>query len=157
MAKIKISLVSLCLILCGLGCSDPGVVYQKSFELSDQGWDQNTHLEDTWIIGAETEQPSLVLTINFIPEFSYQNIYLTAGIQQNATHLWSDTFSIQLANPQGGGWLGRNQGDLISVSDTIPLSTTWMSGDEIKYRINQFSREEVLQGTRTVEVKILAE
>ena len=74
MAKIKISLVSLFLVLCGLGCSDPGIVYHKSFELPDEGWNQTANLEDTWIIETETEQPSPVLPINFIPEFSYQNL-----------------------------------------------------------------------------------
>lgn len=157
MVKIEISLVSLFLVFCGLGCSDPGIVYQKSFELPDQGWDQTANLEDTWIVEEEVVQPSLVLTINFIPEFSYQNLYLSTGMQQNASKLVSDTFSIQLANPRGGGWLERNQGETISVSDTLPLGTTWMAGDEIKYQIGQFSREEVLQGIREVTVKVLAE
>lgn len=149
--------MSLCLVLLGFGCSDPGIVYQKSFELPDQGWDQNTYLKDTWIVDDDTDEPALVLTIHFLPEFGFQNLYLTADLQHNNVNLLNDTFSIQLAKPRGGGWLGRNQGDNISVGDTIPLSTTWVSGDEIKYQINQFSREEVLQGIRKVELKVLEE
>lgn len=146
-------------ITCILGvvtsCSDPGMVYHHTFQLNETGWDREAELSDLWIADQDLTQPSLVLQVNFSPEFGYQNLYMTADISKNSTPVFSDTFSIQLANSRAGGWLGVQRNDQISVLDTIPLGTTWMQGDEIEIQLGQFSREELLKGIHEIEVSIL--
>lgn len=136
------------------GCGDSNSVYQKSIDLPDTGWTRGNTLEDSWQANETVENAPIILGIAHTPDFGYQNLYFTGHLHQNDKTIWSDTFSVQLARPHGGGWLGQKEDDLLIVHDTLPLTISIKDGDEISWQIGQYSREEVLQGVRSVEVKV---
>ena len=137
------------------GCNDSNSVYQKSIDLPDSGWDRENTLEDSWQVTEPIDHAAVVLSITFSPDFGYQNLYLTGDVKLSDDAVFTDTFSVQLASPRVGRWLGHKNGELLVVNDTLPFRISLEIGDHFNYQISQYSREEVLQGIHTVELKVL--
>lgn len=138
-----------------LGCSDPATLYEQTFDLPDTGWSRSQVLEGSVNTNQDAESTKAVLHITFSPQFGYQNLYLTGNIQSGDQLLWSDTFSIQLSSTQAGEWRGRQEGDALIVTDTVAGPISWNRKDPFRFTFSQFSREDRLEGVRSVQVEFV--
>ena len=137
------------------GCYDSNEIYQKSIDLPETGWAREGILKDAWTTSESVESAPALLSIVHAADFGYQNIYLTGRFYKNNQVLWTDTFSVQLVRPQGGGWLGQKQGDELIMHDTLPFRLSMQEGDVFSWELGQYSREEDLGGVSEVRVQVL--
>ena len=155
MVRTKLWLTFLFLVVLPQACTESNVLYKGTYSIPSGEWQYINKLEGTWTQDDTLSTMHVVLDIEHDPEFAYQNLYLTGEFQKNDKTIWKDTFSIQLAKPNSGKWLGRQKEDRMVVSDTISYSLNLNPGQELYYQFSQFSREEVLQGIEEVHVTIL--
>ena len=137
-----------------LACTDPNSLYKESFIIPNNEWTKENNLEGSWIPEKSISGSAIILGITYTPEFGYQNLYLTGNVKKGSQILWEDTFSIQLAQPKGGQWLGKKQGDFLIYTDTLPYPLSLEKGEEIHYQFSQFSREDMLKGIKSVEIEV---
>lgn len=123
--------------------------------MPSQEWKVTNKVEGTWTQDDTLSALQVVLNISYTPDFAFQNLYISGEIQRGDLTLWKDTFSIQLAKPNSGQWLGRMEGNAIFISDTISDPISLSPGQRLSYQFSQFSRKEVLKGIDRVSVTIV--
>lgn len=155
MLRTKTGLLFGFLLTVTLACTDSNVVADQSFTLPDTGWPHTHVLEGSWTTTKAIPDGVVVLHIYHTAEYRYQNLYLTGTISHGEEMIQSDTFSIQLARPNSGRWLGKPKGETILVTDTLPYILALEPGVVYDYKISQFSREEVLKGIEEVEIQLI--
>ncbi len=155
MVKINWIWIASALFMISVGCSDPDIPYQRTFEIPGGRWAHDHILQDTWECVTDIYKPYIVFKIHFSSDFGYQNLYLRTQWTNNDAEIFADTFSIQLFDPTRGGWLGNQNGNNFVLSDTISIQDTWKAGDLISYQTIQFGREEQVRGISEVQIQLL--
>lgn len=153
MVRHKKRLLFFILLISNLACTDSDLLFKESFLIPENGWDRGNTLKGSWIADKSVSQSTLSVTITHSPGFGYENIYLTGKILKNNQIAWADTFSLQLAKSNAGQWLGTKQGDSWMLADTLSYSMALEKGEEIYFQFSQFSRDPLLKGIKSVEIK----
>ncbi len=155
MGRTKSGLRYIILLVINMSCSNSNTLYEKSFSIPDDGWSMDHKLESSWATEEPVSGKAVLIHVLHSSEFKYQNLYLTGKIEKGNQPLWADTFSIQLARPNSGEWLGQKLGDAWRVSDTIPFSVEMDQGEALHFEFSQFSRDGNLSGIEKVEVEVI--
>lgn len=155
MLRTKTGLLFGFLLAATMACTDSNVIEEQSFTLPESGWAHTNVLEGTWTTAKAIPSGAVVLNIYHTADYKYQNLYLTGTITRDGEAIQSDTFSVQLARPNNGRWLGKSQGESFFVTDTLPYDLSLKPGATYGFQFSQFSREDVLKGVEGVEVLLI--
>lgn len=139
-----------------MSCTRSNVLEHQSFTLPESGWERSHKLKGSWTTDKTTTDGTVVLRITHTPEFGYQNIYLTGMLNRDSEQVFSDTFSIQLARPNNGQWLGQSVGDLIQVIDTLPCNLSLNQNETFQFEISHHSRQANLKGIAEVTIQLVS-
>jgi gliding motility-associated lipoprotein GldH len=97
----------------------------------------------------------VLVDVRYAGTYQFQNIYLQYYLEDDEGMLYSkDLKNIQLFNAKTGIPLGGGLGDLYSIEKPILENHRFVKPGKYRFRIDQFMRQDTLQGILSVGIKV---
>jgi gliding motility-associated lipoprotein GldH len=135
-------------------CNDH-VLFQERKEIPDMIWNYSNPLEFSTQIAETDRLFDIYLDIEHTRDFSYGNLYTGLSVVSPGGDTTFTRISIDLADKMGQ-WLGTCKGTECSSQFLIADSYNFGKAGNNLLILEQYSREEDLQGIKSIELTIQA-
>ena len=131
----------------------PKVIFSDKQEIADR-WTYNSPVTFTYEIADTVKSYNLQLIVDHNKDFKYENLYINATTVFPDGKKITNPVSLQLTNPDGE-WIGNCFGDQCSLTIDILSGAFYKSAGKYSLEIEQYSRAEILEGIKAIELKII--
>ncbi|MDQ3142605.1 MAG: gliding motility lipoprotein GldH [Bacteroidota bacterium] len=140
-----------------LVCCDSAQIYKQEIKVSNESWTYDEVLDFSWSIQDTSAVYQIDLAVEYLKNYSYQNLYVKCSTQYPDTVKFDQVVSLEL-NRASGHSNGTCSGSRCSVEIPLQSKAKFPIVGEYHLFISQHSRENPLQGIEsfTMVVKKLA-
>jgi len=143
--------IFLCFVL--FSC-DKGILYKEKAVLDTMGWGYNNPVTYTFTVSDTVQAYDLVLKIDHDVEFSNQNFYTQFTTTYPDGKEVKDIVSMELSSNYGQ-WMGDCDDTHCLIEILLKGSTRFKQTGTHSIKIAQHSREEKLEGIRSLEFLLI--
>jgi gliding motility-associated lipoprotein GldH len=134
----------------------PEILYQDTKSINGNEWRYEEVLEYSFKVNDTTSLYKMVLRLNHIPSFSYENIYLNIGTEFPVLPPTKQVVSINLLDANGI-WEGTCKGNDCLKEVLMQNSFSFPEIGNYTVTVSQWSREEALPGIKSIQLSIIKE
>ena len=131
----------------------PKVIFSDKQEIADK-WTYASPNTFTYEIEDTLKSYDLQLIVDHNKDFKYENLYINASTVFPDGKKITNPVSLQMTNPESE-WIGNCSGDQCTLSIDILSGAFYKSIGKYSLIIEQFSRSEILEGIKAIELKII--
>lgn len=135
-------------VLCILSCTESAL--DKSTHDLNGNWTHDNVLSGD-LSTSQAMAKRVALNIDFSESFPFENLYINYTLVQGQDTIASKTKSIPLQNDIGQ-WQGEKSGPTYSYTSVLEQIELSSSSEPIRYRIEQYSRENTLNGLNKISI-----
>ena len=148
---MRILILCICLILIS-SCTDK-TIYSHSVSFENGTWKNQDPAIFNFSIDETTEKYNLFLDIDHSADYSFENLYVRIKTQFPDQTTVLDTLSIEMIDNQGG-WISNCGNDNCELTVFLQQRTMFKSAGDHQISIEQFTRQNDLQGVRSLAFRV---
>lgn len=156
MKNEKLKGIKIIIIFFGLlvfnSCSNKEI-FTAEMKIDNGKWAYSEPLKGTFEIKDTSQSYDIQLNINHKDDYPFQNIYLRITDDFTGTTV-TDTVNINLAD-EYGVWSGKGISKSRELHSILRKSFKFKSQKKYNFSIEQFSRQDSLNGMRSIELIVL--
>jgi gliding motility-associated lipoprotein GldH len=140
------------LVVVLLSSCGPKVIYENQIDVPEK-WAYKDSLTYSFEVSDTLKPYDITLDISHNTTFGYENLYIYAVTVFPEGRRSANPVSLQLAN-SSGDWIGKCSGDHCQTKIQIASASYFKTMGKYKIIICQHSRQDLLEGIRSVGLKI---
>lgn len=130
----------------------PSPIFEKSYEFQNNSWTYDDNKQFSFISPDTISKYDLILDLVHAEDYSYENLYIQLETSFPNQEQVTDEISIPLIQDDGH-WVGKGRSEK-RVRVYLQQALHFQQIGEHQIRVNQFSREELLNGIHSISLAI---